>query len=92
MAISKAEWWMRAAAAPVMPEVSIPDKLKQAAELMTASVGRAIGRLVNPPYPTADGKPLAVKFYGPGEPGPFSDDQLSQLAAIAKLMESGHQV
>lgn len=91
MVAAKAEWWNRVAI-PARPEVSIPDKLKQAVELMAASVGRAIGWLVDPPYPMNGGRPLAVKFYGPGEPGLFSKDQLSQLAAIVKWMESGHQV
>ena len=90
MAIVNSEWWNRAAI-PVQPEISISDRFKLAMELMAANLGQAIGRLVDPPYMTPDGKPLAVKFYRPDEPGPFSDDQLSQLLAIVKLTESGHQ-
>lgn len=84
MAISNAEWWMRWAV-PLRPEVSIPDRLKQAVELMAANVGQAISRLVDPPYTTPDGKPLEIHFYEPGE-STFTPRQMDQLTAIAKTL------
>lgn len=86
MAISNAEWWMRAAARP-RPEVSVGDKLRQSAEFMAANVGQALLKLVDPPYPTPDGKPLAVHFYKPEE-SPFTMEQMEQLAVIVKLSEA----
>jgi hypothetical protein len=71
MEISSVEWWAGSAAA---------------AELMAANVGRAIWRLVDPPYPTPDGKPLGVRFYQAGE-SPFTPEQTAQLTAIAKILQ-----
>lgn len=85
MAVIRTEWWMRAAARP-QPEISIPNRLKQAAELMATNIGQIIWRLVDPPYPTADGKPLAVRFYKPGE-SPFTPEQIEQLTAVVKMFE-----
>ncbi len=70
MAISSAEWWMGERI-----------KLNQAAELIAANFGRAILNLIDPPYPTPDGKPLAVRFYQPGELL-FTPQQMEQLTAL----------
>lgn len=69
MAIANPEWWNRVVIS-IQPEISISDRFKLAMELMTVNVGQAIGKLINPPYPTDDGKPLQVTHYPDGQ-GPI---------------------
>ena len=70
MAIANSEWWNRAAI-PAEVQISVRDRLKQAAELLAANVGQTIGRLANPPYPTADGRPLKITHYPNGQKPEF---------------------
>lgn len=86
MAIANPEWRNRAAIS-VQPEISISDRFKLAMELMATNIGQVIGRLANPPYPTADGKPLRVIHYPDGQ-GPILlttaqlDSLLKQIRGI----------
>ena len=69
----------------MQPEISISDRFKLAMELMAANLGQAIGRLVDPPYMTPDGKPLAVSHYPDGQ-GPILLTPV-QLDSLLKQIE-----
>lgn len=85
MAVANAEWWS-GRRVRTKPDLSFKNRLKDCIGVMTVSIGRIVLNLVDPPYPTADGKPLKVHFYQPGE-SPFSPQQMEQLAAIVKMSE-----
>ncbi len=84
MTATEAEWWSGRKTAAA--EMTARERLGLTIESMMVNLGRAIWRLVDPPYPTPDGKPLDVYFYQLGE-SPFTPQQMERLSAIAKMFQ-----
>jgi len=69
-----------------IPKVKVPEGLRQ----VPARVGSFVAGIIDPPYPTYNGKPLEVRHYEPGKAVLFDARQTqSLLNEIDKRRNSG---